>query len=103
VKPIAANSRSSVAAASSVLTGLLTFFIRLIALMVFILMSLAEPFLAVVLSALALGCFVVSVLFGFILHAPFPHRWFVLGVSVVLMLAYVLYRFLMQGVQSLLR
>jgi hypothetical protein len=29
---------------------------------------------------LALGCFFVAVLFGFIFHASFPHRWFVLGI-----------------------
>ncbi len=103
MKPIEDNARELAAGSTSAATGLLVVLIRAIALMVFMVMALAEPFLAVTLSALALGCFVVSVLFGFILHAPFPHRWFVLGVSVVLMLAYVLYRFLMQGVQSLLR
>ena len=77
--------------------------IRACALVVFMLMSMAEPFLAVVLSALAIGCFFVAVLFGFIFHAPFPHRWFVLGASVVFLLLYVLYRFVMQGVQRLLR
>jgi hypothetical protein len=66
-------------------------------------MSMAEPFLAIVLSALALGCFFVAVLFGFIFHAPFPHRWFVLGASVVFLMTYVLYRFVMLGVQRLLR
>ena len=77
--------------------------IRASALVLFLAMSLAEPFLSVILSALALGCFFVAVLFGFILHAPFPHRWFVLGASVVFLALYVLYRFLMQGVQRLLR
>ncbi len=81
----------------------LVFMIRACALAVFMLMSLAEPFLAVVLSSLAIGCFFVAVLFGFIFHAPFPHRWFVLGASVVFLLLYVLYRFVMQGVQRLLR
>ena len=57
----------------------------------------------VVLSSLAIGCFFVAVLFGFIFHAPFPHRWYVLGASVVFLLLYVLYRFVMQGVQRLLR
>jgi hypothetical protein len=84
-------------------TGTLVLMIRACALVLFMLMSLAEPFLAVVLSALAIGCFLVAVLFGFILHAPFPHRWFVLGASVVFLLLYVLYRFVMQGVQRLLR
>ena len=83
--------------------GALVLMIRACALVVFMVMSMAEPFLAVVLSALALGCFFVAVLFGFIFHAPFPHRWLVLGASVVFLLLYVLYRFMMQGVQRLLR
>ena len=87
----------------SAATGALVLMIRACALVVFMVMSMAEPFLAVVLSALAIGCFFVAVLFGFILHAPFPHRWFVLGASVVFLLLYVLYRFVMQGVQRLLR
>src|ERR1700688_4878570 len=81
----------------SAATGALALMIRACALVLFMLMSLAEPFLAVVLSALAVGCFVVAVLFGFIFHAPFPHRWYVLGASVVFLLLYMLYRFLMQG------
>jgi hypothetical protein len=36
---------------------------------------------ALVQSALAIGCFLVAVLFGFIFHAPLPHRWYVLGAS----------------------
>jgi hypothetical protein len=84
-------------------TGALVLMIRACALVVFMLMSMAEPFLAVVLSGLAIGCFFVAVLFGFIFHVPFPHRWFVLGASVVFLLLYVLYRFVMQAVQRLLR
>lgn len=87
----------------SAATGAIALMIRACALVVFMVMSMAEPFLAVVLSALAIGCFFVAVLFGFILHAPFPHRWFVLGASVVFLMLYVLYRFVMQGVQRLLR
>jgi hypothetical protein len=83
--------------------GAVVLMIRACALIVFMVMSMAEPFLAVVLSALAIGCFFVAVLFGFIFHAPFPHRWYVLGASVVFLLLYVLYRFVMQGVQRLLR
>ena len=83
--------------------GALVLMIRACALVVFMLMSMAEPFLAVVLSSLAIGCFFVAVLFGFIFHVPFPHRWFVLGASVAFLLLYVLYRFVMQGVQRLLR
>jgi hypothetical protein len=88
---------------AGVATGALVLVIRACALVVFMVMSMAEPFLAVVLSALAIGCFFVAVLFGFIFHAPFPHRWFVLGASVVFLLLYVLYRFVMQGVERLLR
>ena len=87
----------------SAATGALVLMIRACALVLFMAMSMAEPFLAVVLSALAIGCFIVAVLFGFIFHAPFPHRWYVLGASVVFLLLYVLYRFVMQGVQRLLR
>ena len=84
-------------------TGALVLMIRACALVVFMVMSMAEPFLAVVLSALAIGCFFVAVLFGFIFRAPFPHRWYVLGASVVFLMSYVLYRFVMQGVERLLR
>jgi hypothetical protein len=87
----------------SAATGALVLTIRACALVVFMVMAMAEPFLAVVLSSLAIGCFLVAVLFGFIFHAPFPHRWFVLGASVVFLLLYVLYRFVMQGVERLLR
>ncbi len=103
MKNVADNLPSRVAFFSGGAMALLVFGIRAIALIVFLMMSLAEPFLAVVLSCLSIGCFVVAVLFGFIFHAPFPHRWFVLGASVVFLLAYVLYRFVMQGVQSMLR
>lgn len=88
---------------SGAATGAFVLLIRACALTLFLAMSLAEPFLAVLLSGLAMGCFVVAVLFGFIFHAYFPHRWFVLGASVVFLLVYVLFRFLMQGVQRLLR
>ena len=77
--------------------------LRMVVLLVFVVLSLAEPFLAVALSALSLGLFFTAVFFGFILRAPFPHRWFVLGAAVFFMLLYVLYRFLMQGVERLLR
>ena len=82
--------------------GIVVAAIRAVALVAFLLMSLAEPILAVVLSVLAVGCFSVAVLFGFILHAPFSHRWFVLGASVFFLAVYVMFRFLMQGVQRLL-
>ena len=88
---------------TSALMSALVLSIRACALVLFLLMSLAEPFMAVILSSLAVGCFFVAVLFGFVFHAPFPHRWFVLGASVAFLLTYVLYRFLMQGVQRLLR
>jgi hypothetical protein len=84
-------------------TAALVLVIRACAFVLFLLMSMAEPFLAVVLSALALGCFFVAVLFGFIFHAPFPHRWFVLGASVVFLMLYVLYGLALQSIQRLLR
>ena len=87
----------------SAATGAVVLMIRACALVLFMLMSMAEPVLAVVLSALAVGCFFVAVLFGFIFHAPFAHRWHVLGASVVFLLLYLLYRFAMQGVERLLR
>ena len=83
--------------------GLATLVIRLIAWPLFLLMSLAEPFLAAILGALALGCFFVSVFFGFILHAPFQHRWFVLGASVFFLGLYVVFRFVLLGVSRCLR
>jgi hypothetical protein len=87
----------------SAATGALVLMIRACALLLFLMMSMAEPFLAVVLSSLAMGCFSVAVLFGFVFQAPFAHRWYVLGASVVFLMSYVLYRFVMQGVQRLLR
>jgi hypothetical protein len=100
---IADSGLSGTARLTSAAMGAIALMIRACALVIFMVMSLAEPFLAIVLSALALGCFFVAVLFGFIFHAPFPHRWYVLGASVVFLLLYVLYRFLIQGVQRLLR
>lgn len=64
---------------------------RAVALVAYILLSMAEPFIGVVLCALAFGAFATAVLFGFILQAPFEHRWTVLAASVVLMLAYWVY------------
>ena len=88
---------------AGVATGALVLMIRGAAAVVFLLMAMAEPFLAVALSSLAIGCFSVAVLFGFILQAPFHHRWFVLGASVVFMMTYVLYRFVMLGVLRLMQ
>ena len=45
---------------------------------VYILLAAAEPLLAVVLGTLALGCFWVAVIFGFVLKEPFAQRWHVL-------------------------
>jgi hypothetical protein len=70
---------------------------------VYILLAAAEPFLAVVLGTLALGCFWVAVIFGFVLKEPFAQRWHVLGASVVFILIYVVYRFIMRGVQRVMR
>lgn len=92
-----------VGVAGQVLASSFTLAIRAAALVVFLALSLAEPVVAFVLCGMALGCFWVSVLFGFIFHAYFPHRWFVLGASIVFLALYLLYRFVMLGVGRLLR
>ncbi len=89
--------------ASEVIAGTLTVTIRAVALVVFLALSLAEPVVAFVLCGMALGCFWVAVLFGFIFRAYFPHRWFVLGASLVFLALYLLYRFVMLGVGRLMR
>ena len=71
------------------------FAVRASALILVTFMAMAEPFLAVVLGALSFGCFFVAVLFGFILHAPFQHRWFILAASIVFALLYSLFRLIM--------
>ena len=93
----------SIRVTSDVVSGTIVCAIRATALVVFLLMSLAEPVLAVGLSGMALACFAVAILFGFILHAPFPHRWFVLGASVFFLGMYLLFRFVMLGVERLMR
>ncbi|MGH8336967.1 MAG: hypothetical protein ACRETL_09165 [Gammaproteobacteria bacterium] len=93
----------SIRLASDAVSGTIVCAIRATSLVVFLLMSLAEPVLAVVLSGMALACFAVAILFGFILHAPFPHRWFVLGASVVFLASYLLFRFVMLCVERLMR
>ena len=65
---------------------------RAVALLVLTLMAMAEPILAVILGALSFGCFFVAVLFGFVLHAPFQHRWLVLFAAVAFALSYSLFR-----------
>jgi hypothetical protein len=85
-----------------IVAGAVTLALRAVALLAFVLMSLAEPFLAAIFGVLALGCFFDAVLFGFILHMPFQHRWDVLGASVLFVMAYLLFRAIMRGVQRLL-
>jgi TRAP-type mannitol/chloroaromatic compound transport system permease large subunit len=89
--------------ASDVISGTVTVAIRSAALVVFLALSMGEPVVAFFLCAMALGCFSVAVLFGFILHAYFPHRWFVLGASIVFLATYLLYRSAMLCVQRLMR
>ena len=86
-----------------IVAGVVLLALRAVALVVFVLLSLAEPFLAVILGVLALACFCVAVVFGFILHMPFQHRWDLLGASVLFVMAYLLFRAIMLGVQRLLR
>ena len=57
----------------------------------------------VVLSVLAFGTFVVAVLFGFLLQAPFPHRWEMLFASVGFMLLYGAYLGLLSMLQRFCR
>ena len=90
-------------AAASMIMGLLVLAVRAVAAVVFVVMAMAEPFLAVILGACAFGCFFVSVLFGFILRMPFGHRWEVLGIGVGFVLTYVVFRFVMLGVQRVMR
>jgi len=93
----------SIRLTSDLIAGTVTIAIRSAAWGVFLVLSMAEPVVAFFLCAMALGCFSVAVLFGFILHAHFRHRWFVLGASIVFLATYLLYRFAMLGVQRLMR
>jgi len=102
-KPLTAGLSPTARKSGVIVVGVVTLALRAVALAAFVLMSLAEPFLAVILGVLALACFVVAVLFGFILHMPFQHRWDVLGASVLFVMAYLIFRAVMLGVQRLLR
>ena len=95
--------RRGTGVAAGILMGLLVLVVRAAALVVFVVMAMAEPFLAVILGACAFGCFYVSVLFGFILRMPFEHRWAVLGIGVGFVLTYVMFRFVMLGLQRAMR
>lgn len=77
------------------LRAAIRFAVRVSAFILVTIMAMAEPFLAVVLGSLAFGCFFVAVLFGFILHAPFQHRWFILGASIAFAILYSLFRLIM--------
>ena len=89
--------------AAGILMGVLVVAVRAVAVVVFIVMAMAEPFLATLLGACAFGCFFVSVVFGFILQMPFEHRWAVLGIGVGFILTYVGFRFVMLGLQRVMR
>jgi hypothetical protein len=73
------------------------------AFVLFLGMAMAEPILAVGLCGMALACFSVAVLFGFILPTPFHHRWFVLGASIAFLGAYLLFRWVMLALERLMR
>lgn len=77
--------------------------LRGVALVLYVLMAMAEPFIGVVLSVLAFGTFFVTVLFGFLLQVPFPHRWEMLFGSVGFMLLYGLYLGLLSLLQRFCR
>lgn len=83
------------------LLGTVKLAVRGVALVAYILLSMAEPIVGVILCVLAFGSFATAVLFGFILQAPFEHRWTVLAASVVLMLAYGLYLGLIRLLQRI--
>ena len=89
--------------ASNLALAAFSFLFRAAAFVVLALMAMAEPFLAVILGALSFGCFFVAVLFGFLLNAPFQHRWFVLSAGFVFSLAYVLFRLGMQVIARCVR
>lgn len=72
---------------------------RPVALVAYVFLAMLEPFIGVILTVLAFGSFVVAILFGFVFQAPFPHRWHVLGASLIFMFAYGAYL----GVMKLLR
>lgn len=62
----------------------------------YIFLALGEMFLAPLCGALAIVCFFIAVVVGFSLSMPLQHKWELLGVSVVLMLIYFVYRGMMQ-------
>lgn len=68
----------------------------------YVVLAFGEMLFASLCGALALLCFFVAVLLGFVLSMPIQHKWELLFVSVVVMLAYFLYRVLMQAVLRLL-
>ena len=71
--------------------------IKCVAWILFMAMALLEPLLASVLSLLALACFGVAILFGFLLHQHFGERWLVLSASFVFLGVYLGYRYLLVG------
>jgi hypothetical protein len=66
----------------------------------YLFLAMLEPFVGVVLSVLAFGSFAVAILFGFVLQVLFPHRWHVLGASLVFMVAYGVYLGVMRLLQE---
>lgn len=68
----------------------------------YVVLALGEMLLAPLCGTLAVLCFFVAVLLGFVLSMPIQHKWELLVVSVVLMLAYFLYRRVMQAVLRLI-
>ena len=91
------------AGAKDLAKGVVLLGLRAVALLAYVVLALAEPFIGVVLSAFAFGCFAVAVLFGFILRVPFAHRWEVLALAVVSMLLYGLYLGVLGLLQRCLR
>jgi hypothetical protein len=59
------------------------------------LMALMEPFVRLVLMGAGLGCFAITVLFGFVGHAPHFPKWGMLAFSIGCVLVYWVFLFVM--------
>lgn len=77
--------------AGRVVTGVVVGSLRLCGVLVYVALWLGEPVVRIVFSSLAFFGFWIAILFGFILQMPFPHRWDMLGMSVLCLLIYGLY------------
>lgn len=74
--------------------GATLFLLRGCAVVLYLVMGLAEPFVGAILGFIAFAAFFVAVLFGFILQMPFPQRWEVLAFAVATLLLYGAFLFI---------